>query len=181
MAKGKGYALVIISLIIGSIGVGMGVYSILNFSPPEDLDEDGMEEGSKVVGLWENITGDYGWIYNLEFDYIQINKSDYFTLTDNWNITLTREGYYRFYIRFQWTSLQTWENYELRFGDTQLVNLNPAPAISYEVEEWRFVYSDGDDSFYFRCANNALNDGFSVSTVQSNNQFVLEYVGETQI
>jgi hypothetical protein len=196
MSKRKGNALVIISLIIGASGLGIGVYSIIRFQvvrgPQGDPGTNGIDgvDGrngtlNNIVGVWESINGGPNIAYVLTFEDIQVNESNFFTLTNgNASITLTQPGWYRFNIRFAWVGLTNTETYYLQLVKNamlfeQLEYVYNSPYSLHMVDTFAYVHSDGDDVFIFYCQEPTFFDSFSVSTLQIYNQFVIEYVKES--
>jgi len=191
MSNGKGNALVIISLIIGALGVGMGTYSIINSSiiegPQGDPGEDGTDgiNGTinNVVGIWETITSTLSFSFYFNFSDNVWSKEGFSTLTDGGtNLTLTKQGWYRFNMRFRLESLMSAWNYQFYIyqnGTTVFYENFINPDTSYvDVDRWLYVYCDGDDNFRFHGFNNAITDSFQVDDDPLNSQFVLEYVEE---
>jgi hypothetical protein len=192
MSNGKSYALIIISLIIGTLGAGMGIYSALNFAviegPQGDPGEDGLDglDGvngtiNNVVGVWESIEGGPFFEFELNFSDNRVTESGYFTLDQGVNLTLTKTGWYRFNIKFRWIDLSSTYTYMFYIMKNSGVEHNlvylDKPIDTYEVvDTYAYVYSDGDDYFRFFCADLAATDSTYVDSGQSFNQFVLEYV-----
>ncbi len=177
MPQGQGNALGIIAILIGASGLGLGIYMMLEGQEPVQIGT-----LQKVVGLWETVEGGPASSYFLEFDDIQINESGYFNLTGaNRNFTLTQQGWYKFSIRFLWESLSTTQGYRLRlYKNSTLeheVDYYQFPASNYRhVDKTIYIYSDGDDVFYFQCFTTSI--PHQVSSQQQFNQLVLEYVKE---
>ncbi len=177
MPKGNGNAFGIIAILIGASGLGLGLYSIIGGDDPAQIGT-----LQNVVGLWETIEGGPASSYYLEFDDIQINESGYFNLTGaSRNLTLTQQGWYKFSIRFLWESLSTSQSYRLRLYKNStiehVIDYYQFPASNYRaVDKSIYVYSDGDDVFYFQCFTTSLSH--EVSSQQQFNQLVLEYVKE---
>ncbi|MHA1453098.1 MAG: hypothetical protein ACTSRD_09575 [Promethearchaeota archaeon] len=193
MSNGKGYALVIISLIIGAAGVGMGVYSALTIQvlegPQGDPGADGIGiDGvngtlNNVVGVWESIDGGPSIAFPLEFSDILVNESEFFTLDPSYNLTLNQAGWYRVNIKFRWTDLLSTETYSFFIekngvGEHVLEFLYHPSLSAHIVDTFVYIYSDGNDYFNFVCLNTGLADSTSITTTQTYNQFVLEYVKE---
>ncbi|MBN2154691.1 MAG: hypothetical protein JW776_01425 [Candidatus Lokiarchaeota archaeon] len=202
MSNGKINALVIISLIIGASGLGIGVFSVLRFQvvegPQGDPGADGTDgtdgvdglDGingtlNNLIGVWETIEGGPSTIFNLNFSENVVNESEFFTLDQGYNLTLIKPGWYRINIRFLWRDLISTtgcgysflivknESYEYALEQIYL-----PPHITYLVDTYTYVYSDGNDHFHFTCLNWGITDETYISSSQSYNQFVLEYVKE---
>ena len=191
MSNGKGYALVIVSLIIGAIGVGMGTYCALNFTVMEGPQGDPGTDGAdgingtlnNVVGIWETIEGGPDNIYTLNFSDNVATEDGFFVLEDTNNFTLTKAGWYRFTLKFLWESLSPTNGYRVSISKNGVAEhyldmvLLP-PGVSYFVDTEAYVYSDGDDNFLFYNAYLGSPDSTYVSSTQTYNQLVLEYVKE---
>ena len=188
MSNGKGNALVVISLIIGAMGVGMGTYSAISLTivegPQGDHGEDGINGTiNNVVGIWETISSGLSFSFYLNFSDNVLSKEGFYTLTDSaTNLTLTKQGWYRFNIRFRFESLSSSWNYQFyihKNGSTVFYKNFINPDKTYvDVDKWLYVYSDGDDYFKFYGFNNAIMDSFQVADDPAFSQFVLEYVEE---
>ena len=193
MSNGKGYALVIISLIIGAAGVGMGVYSALTIQvlegPQGDPGTDGIGiDGvngtlNNVIGVWESIDGGPSIAFPLNFSDILVNESEFFTLDGGYNLTLNQAGWYRVNIKFRWIDLSSTDYYSFYVekngvGEHVLEYIYHPSNSFYIVDTFVYIYSDGDDSFIFICYNPGLIDSTSIITTQTYNQFILEYVKE---
>ena len=177
MPKGNGNAFGIIAILLGASGLGLGLYSMLG-------DDDPVHIGTlqNVVGLWETVEGGPATSYYLEFDDIQINESGYFNLTGaNRNFTLTQQGWYKFSIRFLWEDLSTGQSYLLRLYKNSTIHkivdyYQWTTFYKHAVDKSVFVYSDGDDVFYFQCFTSSV--AHQVSSQQEYTQLILEYVKE---
>ena len=201
MSNGKSTALIILSLVIGASGLGIGAYSLVKFQIIEGPDgpigptgEDGVDgvngtdgiNGSlnNVIGVWESVLGTLDTSFYLNFSDNQVHEEGFFELTDyNSTITLTQEGWYRFYIRISWMDLTAGQLYMLSLYkngavDQHLAWLYDHNTYAYVVEASCYVYSDGDDYFQFRSYNQVGGDALELSTNQDWNQFVMEYIKE---
>jgi len=204
MANGKGTALGIIGIIVGVSGLGLGVYSTINFQlveGPQGLEglpgldgtdgldgingEDGLNGTlDNLVAVWETLTG-YGAPapdFFVAFDDIRFNRSDFFNLSaSNTNITLTRAGWYRFSIRLLFSGLFYGPYFQLDINKngTTLEMIDRVERTEdpyYCVNVFVYVLSDGDDFFRFRCRSNG--GAFNIYGGQQYNQAIIEYVGE---
>ena len=119
--------------------------------------------------------------YYIGLEEIIVNKSEFFTLTvSNTNVTLIKAGWYKFNIMFLWRDLiGTHYNIDIEQNGAvykRLYSIYSPPSL-YAVNAYVYVFSDGDDSFRFRCFSGA--PSFNIYTrTQLHNQVVLEYVGE---
>ena len=191
MSNGKGYALVIISLIIGAIGVGMGTFTALNYTMVEGPQGDPGEEGidgingtlNNVIGVWESVDGGPANFFALNLSNNVVSESGYFILEQGFNFTLFKPGWYRFYVKFLWTSLSSLSEYSFHvtkngITDHILEKIDYPPETTYIVDTTAFVYSDGDDYFYLHCQYDYIADATLITTANYYNQVVLEYVKE---
>jgi len=94
VSERKGYALVIVSLVIGAIGVGMGTYSALNFAVIEGPQGDPGTNGTdgidgidgvngtlnNVVGVWESVDGGPGAYFSLNLSNNVLSEDGFFVL-----------------------------------------------------------------------------------------------------
>lgn len=194
MGNGKGSALVIMSLIIGAIGVGMGTYSAISFSviegPQGDPGTDGADGNdgingtlNNLIGVWESVDGGPDNIYRLNFSDNQLTEDGFFVLEESNNFTLTRPGWYRFSLKFLWYDLDITNGYRLSIskngvGEHYIEMLFPPPSTQHFVDTEVTVYSDGDDNFVFYNAYVGTPDSTYVYSTQIYNQLLLEYVKE---
>ena len=179
MSTKKLNALIVISLIIGVSALGVGVFSVIRTYYPEEREH---ETQTGIVGLWEAIESDQLFLFTLILNDIRTNDSDFFSLNNpNTTLSLKQVGWYKASFRFILVSLvvsnpygvQIWKNsllyHEMEFTATET---------SKEINDYVYLYSDGNDEYHFECYDAMLSDSFWVITSQQYNQFVLEYVGE---
>ena len=203
MANNKSNALMIISLVIGAFGVGLGTFSIIRYEiiegpeGPQGLQGDPGVDGingtdgddgvngtlNNLVGIWESVgASQTGTVFNLTFGNIQLNNSEYFTLSSNQEIIyLDKPGWYRVNVRIRLTGLVSTADYYLVLIGYVLEYLDNIPypqETEYSVNTFGYIHSDGDKYFILHCYN-WDGDTFSVDTDQDFNQIVLEYVGES--
>jgi hypothetical protein len=191
MSNGKGYALVIVSLIIGSIGVGMGTYSALNFAVIEGPQGDPGENGAdgingtlnNVIGVWENIEGGPANFFALNLSNNVVSENGYYNLDQGFNFTFVRAGWYRFSIKFLWTSLLSTSTYNfmiLKNGslvEQILEKVDYPTQTTHLVDTTAYLYSDGGDDYYhLTCAYVSGADPTMIGIANYYNQVVLEYV-----
>lgn len=200
MVKNKSTVFGIIAIIIGASGLGLGVFSIVNFqivegpqgSPGIDGGDgnDGIDgkDGingtlDNLVAIWESMhgVGAPSSNYFIGFDDIKLNKSEYFSLSvSNTSLNLTKPGWYRLTLRFLWSSLVggTFYFLEIQKNGGLLENLHRVVGVDeyYLINAVVYIYSDGNDIFRFRCQTPGA--PFDVFSVQQYNQFVIEYIGE---
>ena len=193
MPNGKGSALTIIALIIGAGGLGVGVFSMIQFQVVEGpqgepgIDGPNGDDGlngtlNNVVGIWEGMEGT-GSNYNISLTTPQLSESGFFTLNEgDTALQLTTMGWYRFSIKFLWNGLDSTDVYwgeVLKNGVTDeiICFVNHPNGTSYMVETFLYVHSDGDDIFKLNCYS-SISDSFSLYSDLAFNEFVLEYVKE---
>ena len=191
MSNGKGYALVIVSLIIGAIGVGMGTFTALNYTviegPQGDPGTDGIDgvNGTinNVVGIWESMEGGPATIYTLNASDPVLIESEFCALVDNNRFYLYTAGWYHFNIKYLWEDLMSTNGYYINVfknGVTgEIIERIDYPGFStHYVDVDAYVYSNGSNYFQFYCAYFGTPDNTYVATDQRYNQIVLEYVKE---
>ncbi len=194
MKNGKGIvALSVISLLIGVSGLGIGIYSMLNFQvlqgpqgPPGDDGEDGLDglDGlngtlDNLVAMWDQVSGS-GTVFNLTLSNIQFNRSEYFNYSSTL-VHLLKAGWYRISLRCLLNNIipgnsyfcELYKNAALleRFwyvNTPSSVNYHPISAVIY-------VFSDGDDYFSIRMASGVT---FGVIPDEDFNQLTVEYISE---
>lgn len=191
MKNGKGIiALSVISLLIGASGLGIGLFSYINFEtvqgpqglPGEDGD-DGIDGTlDNLVAVWDTVTGSGGTDFNLTLLAITFNRSEYFELTDTYRkITLIEEGWYRFSLKCLFTNINPGNNYSCslyrnnerieRFWFSQ----TPTGTSYHMCSGIVYAYSFPYEYFNIRAEGGAF---FSILGQAEYNQLVLEYVGE---
>ena len=190
MKNGKGIiALSIISLFFGGSGVGIGLYTYLNFKdvqgpqgPPGENGEDGIDGTlDNLVAVWDQLTGS-GTDFNLTLLAITVNRSEYFELTETFTkITLIEEGWYRFSLKCLFTNINPGNNYSCslyrndekieRFWFSQTLTGTSYHMCSGIV----YVYSFPYEYFNIRATGGAF---FSILGQAEYNQLAVEYIGE---
>ncbi len=191
MSNGKGYALVIISLVIGAIGVGMGTYSALNFAVIEGPQGDSGEEGvdgingtlNNVVGIWETVEGGPATIYSVNVSDAVLLESEFCTVEDNNIFNLHAAGWYHFNIKFLWEDLASTTSYYIIVFksdvSSEIIARKDLPTYTtHFVDVDAYVYSNGSDYFEFTCAYFGTPDNSEIAADQRYNQIVLEYIKE---
>ena len=190
MGNGKSNALIIITLIIGTSGLGMSAFTMIKYEViqgpqgiPGEPGLDGLNGSSYTpIAFWQAVNGSGSFFY-LDFYSIQLNKSEFFTLTEgNTAITLIKMGWYKFSIRFLLSDLSSTDDYSIHIIKNmrvaEMVGLLAHPQSSYWlISTSILVHSDGDDAFKFNCWSTG-SDFFEIA-ITTGNQFIIEYVTET--
>jgi len=172
-------ALIVISLIIGVSALGVGVFSVIRTYFPEVREH---ETQTGIVGLWETIESDQSSLFTLILNDIRTNDSDFFSLNNpNTTLSLNQVGWYKVSFRFRLVSLIVSNPYGVQIWKNSLVYQDlefEATETAKDINDYAYLYSDGDDEFHFECYDAMITDSFWVTSSQQYNQFVLEYVGE---
>jgi len=137
----------------------------------------------EVVGIWNKLSnwGLPSIDYRIELDEIIVNNSKYFYLSElNTNIHLIISGWYRVSLRFLWEGLVSGIIYELRlykngaFMETLLYYYHAISDQYYHVSSFAYIWSNGDDAFYFNCIGSG---SFSIYPGSTFGQLAIEYMG----
>jgi hypothetical protein len=178
----------IIAIIIGASGLGVGVFSVVNYQtiegpqgPPGPLDF--------LVGVWEDLfrNMDYSphndvanWL--IEVNNTVVNNSKYFCLDrSNTRFYLTKSGWYSFnllmLLDFDASGTAVYRIYKNGVD----IGLHPdwhsySPAPEYvHINTLCYISSNGTDYYEFGFTSVACN---VYTANQRYNQFAIEYLGE---
>ena len=187
-SSGKGLA--VFALIIGLVGLGLGVYSIMQIQTGVVEPDDSI---NIIVGLWESLyrnmdnpdfNTERDWL--IEVDDSEIYNSNYVNLDqtaqhNNTRFHLIKSGWYRVTILMRWEDTD-WTSsyyYGLWVWKNDVLFMTPGypvPIGTYlQVNEQFFISSDGNDYYDFNCY--CLYDDFLISDQQIRNQLTIEYIG----
>lgn len=186
-SSGKGLA--VFALIIGIVGLGLGVFSIIQIQTEVTVPP---EPPSMIIGLWESLyrdmdNPDFNSVNNwlIEVGDSQINNSAYVLLDQSTNYANTRfhllkSGWYRVNLVMLWTSclygtyysLFAWKNNVIELG----LELTGSANVEFEINSHFYISSNGTNYYEFSCYTSS--DDFYIDTIQEFNQLVIEYIGE---
>ncbi len=183
----KNAALVIIT-IIALAGLGLGGYSFYKLQTEGNLQVILIPpEGSKVVGLWTNLSRAIYGSYNttdwlVEVNNSQILRSNYVVLSNNnTNFTMQKSGWYKVHLSLVLVNLTSNFEYYINF------NRNSSLEFSFDkfnstgtpyrlINSYQFIYFNNSDYFEINCKSN---DEFNIGTTelyQNYNQLSIEYI-----
>ena len=147
-------------------------------------------ETSIVVGIWDEVdentdytpfVSDSNWLF--EFSGNNVSNPEYISTSNGGTrITLLKEGWYRVHLcvlllsinptSTYWTKIYKDGDFHLyldRYGTSSTVD-----SMWYSINSYAFVYSNSTN--YIEINPYSSTDDFYVSTLQSFNQFSIEYV-----
>jgi len=184
----KKAALIIIA-IIALAGLGLGGYSFYELQKEGNLQVILIPpEGSKVVGLWTNLSRVMYGSYNTSDNWLigvnntQILKSDYVALSNNnTKFTLEVTGWYKVHLSLVLVNLTLNNEYYINFNrnnklEFSLAKFNSTRTIYSVINLYQFIYFNSSDFFEINCNSS---DSFNVGTTelyQNYNQLSIEYI-----
>jgi hypothetical protein len=183
----KNAALVILA-IIALAGLGLGGYSFYELQKEGNLQVILIPpEGSKVVGLWTNLSrfmyGSYNtsnWLVGV--NNTQILKSDYVSLSNNnTNVTLQKTGWYKLHLSLVLVNLTLNNEYYINFNrnnslEYSLAKFNSTGTTYRVINLYQFIHFNSSDFFEINCNSS---DSFNLGTTdlyQNYNQMSIEYI-----
>lgn len=182
-SSGKGLA--ILALIISILGLGLGVFSIIQI-------QTGVSS-KPIVGHWESLYRDMdNPDFNTVNDWLievgdgKIENNGYVVLDQSaqhkdTRFHLVKSGWYRVNIHVMLggvSSVQGWYQILVWKNDSTFLYLLYEASMNQNLQVNRqfYISSDGNDYFEFNCYN--FNDNFLIESQQVFNQLTIDYVGE---